>query len=278
MFSVVGCVTSYTPYDSAIARDGDVAYNIGMIRLIVCDWNGTLFRDPLEERFFAGLCWRAVKRAIASRSLRALSSLAKAGLGCFGEYLSARGRSDKTLVYIARLVETLNPHVFTGISRTELNDYAARYAHQIQPRLDMRLIEPLRAFHNETNTPIAIISSGCREGIVPALAIDGLAVERVVANTFLFDGERTTGFRFDIHNNKADLLKTLLDEMQIDPAEVMYLGDSQADETCFAAVGYPVVSFFATPAAQERFARLHHAFVPLSEAHFKTHLRESYEL
>ena len=61
---------------------------VGMLRMIVCDWNGTLFRDPLEERFFFGLCRLAFYKAVRSGSLRNISSLIMRGLWWVSRQLS----------------------------------------------------------------------------------------------------------------------------------------------------------------------------------------------
>ena len=120
--------------------------------------------------------------------------------------------------------------------------------------------------------PIAVVSSGCREGIVPALELQGLEIRNIVANGFdIGEDGLTTGFNFHIAENKADLLLELLETNGVDPAEVMYIGDSLADAGCFQVVGYPVVSFFADHDRRERFVRRFGSFVRVTTPglHFK---------
>lgn len=249
-----------------------------MLQLIVCDWNGTLFKDPLEEQFFSGLCKLAFWRTLRTRSLRKLSALLVSGLKCYREYLSAKGRGDKTIKHISNLVEMLNPCVFAGISRDELIQYTASYAKSIQKNMDMRLIVPIKQLALPADIPIAVISSGSREGIMPSLELVGLEMEEVKANRFIFDDEDVTeGFDFSIRHNKVELLEEILEQRKIDPRHVMYIGDAQADEGCFRMVGYPVVSFFAMAGFRLRVNRLGIANSPNDQDEFTNYLQEAIE-
>jgi len=244
-----------------------------MLRMIVSDWNGTLFSDPLEEKFFQGLCKKAFYKALKGMSLRTMTSLLMRGAWGFREYLSAKGRKTKTLEHIAKLVDILNPCVFAGLTQAELDEYAWKYAFRIRKKLDMRLIWPIRSMVRERNVPLVIISSGCKEGIIPAMELMDIRVDRVVANVFNMNGSGvTTGFDFQITDNKADLLEEVLKEHDLDPSEVMYLGDSLADEECFGMVGYPVVSFFTKSDLKEKYSRRFGAFVPVDQEDFEKYL------
>ena len=246
-----------------------------MLRMIVSDWNGTLFSDPLEEKFFQGLCKKAFYKALRKMSLRTMTSLLMRGAWGFREYLSAKGRKTKTLEHIAKLVEILNPCVFAGLTQAELDEYAWKYAFQIQKKLDMRLIWPIRRLVREDGMPLVVISSGCKEGIIPAMELMDIRVSEVVANVFVMDESGiTTGFDFKITDNKADLLADILAERGVDASEVMYLGDSLADEECFSMVGYPVISFFAEDALKEKFARKLGTFVPVDQDDFEKYLEK----
>jgi phosphoserine phosphatase len=242
--------------------------------MVICDWNGTLFRDRLEEAFFLGLCRRAFFASFRSMSLRKITSLVVAGARCYREYLSARGRQDKTLNHIARIVTTLNPHVFAGLSQRDLEAYARKYAQEIRPRLDERLLGPLTDLHTETSVPLGVVSSGCREGIAAALEHSGHPFDFVIANEFRMKGRKVEEFELSVMDNKADVLNRYLTEQAIDPAEVMYIGDSWQDEECFRAVGMPVVSFWATPENKQRFAKTCGAFVPETREDFQRYLRK----
>ena len=246
-----------------------------MLRMIVCDWNGTLFREPMEETFFLGLCRRAFRRAVLRGRLRQAARLMARGVRCLGHYRAARKHPDRTLEHIGRIIELLNPLAFAGLHRHELAAYVARYARRIQPLLDRRLLDPIAEVARPAGVAFGVVSSGCRRGIEAALAGAGLRADFVLANDFRMDGDVTAGFDFAIGHNKRELLADLLARRGVDPAEVMYIGDSPQDAACLALVGLPVVSFFAAPAAREHLAREHRAFAPPDPPAFAAHLREA---
>jgi len=246
-----------------------------MLQMIVCDWNGTLFRDRLEETFFFGLCRRAFWRAALRGRVGKVGRLIGRGVRCYLAYRAARKDPQRTLEHIARIVGLLNPVVFAGLGREELDAYARAYTRKIQPLLDRRLLDPLARIAATTEIPVGVISAGCRRGIEVALAEAGLRPDFVIANEFRFDGEVTAGFDFSVGENKRELLADLLSRRGIDPADVMYVGDSPQDEPCFDLVGLPVVSFFADPADRARLARKHGAFAPTDQAAFEAHVRQA---
>ncbi len=244
-----------------------------MLRLVVCDWNGTLFRDVLEETFFLGLCRRAALRALASGDLRKLARLTASATSCFRHYLAAKRRPERVPEHIAEIVEQLNEDVFSGLNAGELADYARRYAANVRFRLDERLLRPLRRAREEPGLGFGVVSSGAREGIEAALARARLEPDFVIANHFTLEDGRTTGFAFDLGDNKLDALRAVLDERGIAAAETMYVGDTPQDEPCLAEVGFPVVSFRATDTHRQGLARRCEAFAPADEADFQRHLR-----
>jgi len=246
-----------------------------MLRTIVCDWNGTLYREPLEETYFFGLCRQAFWRAARRGRLDKLAGLMTRGVRCLMRYRAAKGEPHRVPEHIAEIVELLNPAVFAGLRREELDAYTRRYARRIQPMLDGRLLGPLTAVASEKGIPVGVVSSGCRIGIEAALAEAGCPVTFVVANEFRMDGDRTAGFEFAVGDNKCDLLAELLSQRGIDPAEVMYIGDSPQDEACFRLVGMPVLSFWARPDLRARLAADGTAFAPPDASAFEAYLREA---
>jgi len=246
-----------------------------MLRLIACDWNGTLFRDTLEEAFFLGFCRREFLRAVRGRELARVWDLSGLALRCYRRYLLARLHPEQAPEHVARIVEMINEKVFRGVPRANLDAFTAEYARRIQPRIDRRLIGPLRAVRRESGVPLAIVSLGCREGIEAALARAGCPADAVLANQFRFRGEAVEEFAFTIRYNKARVLSDFLAERGIAPAEVMYVGDSPQDEGCLRLVGMPVLSFWATREHKKLFARRHEAFVPQNESEFEDYIRRA---
>jgi len=243
-----------------------------MLRLVVCDWNGTLLREKLEETFFLGICRRAVVRAIKRGHVRKLFRIMLAGFRGYREYRAALRRPDRVPHHISRVVEMLDPLVFRGLSREELDDYTSFYARRAQPMLDPRLLAPLELARERFGLPVGVISSGCRSGIEATMSMANYPVDFIRANHFWWDGDRTGGFRFDLTDNKLQLLDMVLAEHDVDPADVMYIGDGPLDAECFGRVGWAVVSFFASHRHRARFVREYDAFAPPTQAAFQEHL------
>ncbi len=243
-----------------------------MLQLVVCDWNGTLLREKLEETFFLGLCRRAVVRAITHVQPRKLFRIMLAGLRGFREYRAALRRPDRVPHHITRVVEMLDPLVFRGLKQEELDNYTQFYAKRAQPMLDARMLAPLQLARERFSLPVGVISSGCRTGIEATMSMANYHADFICANDFWWDGNRTGGFRFNLTDNKRLLLDMALAEHEVDPADVMYIGDGPLDAECFGRVGWPVVSFFASHRHRARFARDYGAFAPANQAAFQEHL------
>jgi len=244
-----------------------------MLRAIVCDWNGTLFRERLERTFFLGLCrlafWRAVRRADGRKARR----LIRLGTRCVGLYWAARRQPDRATEHIARVVELLNPAVFAGLGRGDLEAHTRRYARRVRRSLDLRLLRPLGDAASRAGAAVGVISSACGSAVEAALAAAGFPLDFVLANEFRMDGDVVASFDFAIAENKLEVLAAFLAERGIDPDDVMYVGDSPQDEACLRHVGMPVVSFWATAAHKRRFARTCGAFVPADRAALEAYLR-----
>jgi FMN phosphatase YigB (HAD superfamily) len=248
-----------------------------MIRMIVCDWNGTLFHDTLEEAFFAGLCWRVYWRAARHGDIMRMGEMTLLGAQCYWLYFMARLNPARTLEYIGKVVDLVNPRVIHGLPRSELESHTHHYARRVAHKLDRRVLDPLRKFRQETGVPVGVISSGCRVGVEAALEEAHYPLDFIMANEFRLNGDVCEAFEFAFSDNKAAVLAELLKRRGVNPREVMYIGDSEQDEECFRLVGMPVVSLLARESMKERFFRKHEAFVPLDQAAFDRHLREMHE-
>jgi hypothetical protein len=138
--------------------------------------------------------------------------------------------------------------------------------------IDPRLAAPLELARERFGLPVGVISSGCRSGIAATMAMAGYDVDFICANDFWWDGDRTAGFRFNLTDNKRELLDLALAEHDVGAADVMYIGDGPLDAECFGRVGWPVASFFSSHRQRARFAREYGAFAPTTQAEFQKHL------
>ena len=243
--------------------------------MIVCDWNGTLFRDVMEEAYFVALCRRLYFRALLGGRIATAARQSVAGLRCCLAYVGARLRPGRRLEYVRRILESLNGPFLSGLPLADVEQYTRHYARRIQPRLDGRLIGPLRAVRERTRVRLGVVSSGCRIGIQAALELAELSPDFILANEFCTDGQTVSGFDFALADNKWEVLTAFLDLHGVDPGEVMYVGDSRQDQQCLHNVGLPVVSFWATAEAKRELARTCDAFVPADQSDFERHLAEA---
>ena len=242
------------------------------LRMVVCDWNGTLLRDRLEETFFFGLCRHALWRTLRGVNVVALARLAICGMRCFVHYLQARRHPHRVPYHIGRIMALLNRDVLNGLPREELAEHTRRYARRIQSKLDRRILNPLMALRAEAQIVLGVISSGSREGIVAALAEAGAEFDFVRANEFNMDGEVVASFGFALADDKHEALGRILAEWNVPHRSVMFIGDSPQDERCLHEVGYPVVSFFADDDRKQQLAADCGAFVPADQGDLARHI------
>ncbi len=227
-----------------------------MVKLIVSDWNGTLFADRFEEQFFFGLIRREMLRSALAFRVGRLARGVRALPRCVLEYLRARRRPEDAIGHIMRIIDALNPAVFRGISRKHLDAHVEAYARSIQTRLDPRLLEPLAEARRTGQAAWGVVSSGCETGIRAALRRAGCEVDFVEANRFRFVGPRVEAFVFRLGENKWPVLDDLIRREGLARQEVMYIGDAPADVDCFVHVGWPVASLQTPPGLRRRFAEM----------------------
>jgi phosphoserine phosphatase len=227
-----------------------------MIRLVVCDWNGTIVRDRMEEAMFVGLCaWVFFRRLARGRWLRA-ARLILAGMRCARHYAVARRRPRRVVRHVGRIVKLLNPVVFRGLPETQLRRYLDGYARRMARRVDERVIRAVSAYRRRSGARVAVLSSGCAAGIAGSLARCGFAVDEVLANRFVVRDGVVRSFELRVGDDKAGQLLDLCKRFGVSPAETAYVGDSRQDEECLSLAGLPIASFFVRPEAMGRFERL----------------------
>jgi phosphoserine phosphatase len=214
---------------------------------------------------------RAVWAGDAERAFR----LGRMGAGCIRLFLRAWAHRDRTLECIARITDLINRDAIAGLPVAFVERFTRDYARRAVRRIDRRLLDPLQAARRRHGVRLGVISSGSRAGIRQALAAAGCELDFVLANDFRLDGDTVEALELSIMSNKAEVLAALLDEQGVGAEEVMYVGDSQPDEACFAQVGWPVVSFLARRKDRRRFARRHGAFVPRRVEDLRRHLRQA---
>ena len=240
-----------------------------MLKMVICDWNRTLFPDVFEEGYFGGLCWRVfVRDADFDRAFR----LARMGAACFRLFFAAWADRTRMLECITEITRRINREAIRGLPAAFVEAFTRGYARRAAGKIDRRIFEPLREVREAHGVRLAVISSGSRLGIRSALVQAGCAFDFVLANDFRLHGDTVEALELRIMANKADVLADLLAEQGVDAGEAMYIGDSQPDAACFSQVAWPVVSFLARSKEKRRFAEQYGAFVPRVGDDLRRHL------
>jgi hypothetical protein len=241
-----------------------------MLKLIICDWNRTLFEDYFEETFCASVFKFVAARAAKRFDLFEIISLLI--LAFKSKHLVRRARQGKTINTIPALIKLLNKYLFSKITGGDLAMLLERYVAVGTIKLDSRILMPLQSLRERKNIRFGIISSGYYRGIKQILEKSGFVFDFIIANDFLSVAPGGMHFEFKISSNKADVLEKILEEEKVEREAVMYIGDDSRDENCFREAGFPVVSFLAVDKDKQRFKKMYNAFVPSSQREFEEYL------
>lgn len=235
----------------------------------MCDWNRTLFEDEYEIEFFRGLARCAGMSFLKQLKFQSLFRLYWAKKQCENMYQNtAHSTKNHSQFFFREILAILNHGFIRNLPNTVLTDYLPSYAKEATSRLDQRPIRPLMRSREDRGLKVGILSSGCGIAIKKTLEANKSGIDFIKANSFEEKNGRLQSFKLDIYDNKAEALKTFLEEMQILPNETMYIGDDWQDEECLRSVRYPVVSFLAHPEIRTHFKEEVKAYAPENEAEF----------
>jgi phosphoserine phosphatase len=240
---------------------------------IICDWNGTLIGHRNEMPLFSSVGNGLFKASMPFR-LRKAARIIKGKRELNALHLEAKTLSVHE--YVDRVFRIYNSRIVRDfplkLVHRLIDEYAAMQ--ETQEQLDHSVLRPVAECRRDGKTT-GILSAGCRYGIEAILNIAGYSTsfDFYTADEIEHDNGRMVGFGLSIYGNKRTFLLGLLQERNIAPETVAYMGDTDDDAACFDIVGYPVVPFLAPEEAKERFARDYKAFVPEDEADLLHYLR-----
>jgi phosphoserine phosphatase len=240
---------------------------------IICDWNGTLIGHRNEMPLFSSVGNGLFKASMPFR-LRKAARIIKGKRELNALHLEAKKLSVHE--YVDRIFRIYNSRIVRDfplkLVHRLIDEYAAMP--EIQEQLDHSVLRPVAKCRRDGKTT-GILSAGCRYGIEAILnnAGYGTSFDFYTADEIEHNNGRMVGFGLSIYGNKRAFLLDLLQERNIAPETVAYMGDTDDDAACFDIVGYPVVPFLAPDEAKERFARDYKAFVPEDEADLLRYLR-----
>ncbi len=249
------------------------------IELVVSDWNGTLFRHTDDARLLRKIAYAAFRgdlRALARGRLQRLRVLLR-GL------VSARALGRIVTEYragrtsLSEMYELYNRRVLRGRRVGLVVDVARRYATENVGLVDVRMLRPLRAVHEE-GVSTAVLSAGYDVGIRGVLTEAGFdaVFDHVFSNVLEAEGDVALGFTSGFLEDKVGYFKAeFLDSGRHRPEGVVYVGDSANDEPIAGLLpaGSFIVPFLAADEFKQRMALRHGAFVPGSEEELLAYLR-----
>ena len=247
-------------------------------KLIVLDWNGTLFR-MLDDRGLATQLAKAVLGAAGRQLLRGrLGALGVFGGFALGRlaYERAKRRYDRGEITLAELVEPFNRTILRGAPLGLIEGAADAYGAQHARLLDERMLQPLSEAHAR-GSRLFIYSAAYDRGIRAVLDAAGLggAFEELVCNTLEHKDGRALGLTARYRDDKAgDFKAEFLDRRGWSPSGIVYAGDNAADEPIAELLprGHFAVPFLAPDAFKEHMSAAYGAFVPESTDELSAYL------
>ena len=244
-----------------------------MLKLVICDWNRSIFKDYFEETFCLQIFKFVAIKALKNLDIPEIISLIL--LAFKSKHLLWRAKKVKTIDSISALIELLNKDLFNRITADDLANFLKTYVKAGAAKLDPRILEPLRNLKKQKNVRLGIISSGYYHGIKQILENAGFIFDFIIADDFLSIAPHGMRFDFKVNSNKGDILKRILLEERVESKNVMYIGDDSRDEGCLQMVGFPVAAFLATDENKHRFKKIYNAFVPKTQRGFEKYLNKA---
>jgi len=241
-----------------------------MIKLIICDWNRTLFKDYFEETLCVQIFKLVAVKALKNFNIPEIISLILLALK--SEHLLWRAKRGKTTNSIYELIALLNKDLFSKIAQDDLAKLLEAYVQAGITKLDLRVLKPLQNFKKQKNVRLGIISSGYYQGIKQILERSGYVFDFIIADDFLSAVSAGVRFELKVNSNKAIILEQILKKEKVRKEDVMYIGDDARDEECLREVGYPVAAFLATDENKLRFEKAYNAFVPKTQRDLEKYL------
>jgi len=240
---------------------------------IICDWNGTLYKDIDEEAIVKAMIVDLAKSYIPSHPCKFVHLLK------IKKELETLRRKRNQGLENGRLVEILqsdSEKIIKGVPMSAVRRLVEKYSNRrdVQNKVVFKVLRPIAERHRAGITT-GILSAGYSYGIQMILKSAGYGdcFDFYEANILTETEDRAIGFTLSIYKNKADLLLKLMKDMDLDPQKTAYMGDSLDDVGCFEVIGRPIVSFLTPEALKQKFAQEYRAFIPEDESDLARYLK-----
>lgn len=255
-------------------------------KAIVSDWNGTLFYDVTDEgihKEFAYELLRSCLKSMINCDSRSFSNFRKIFESeikikrKYREYKKIRARKD---IEIGKKIEAMkiiandiykifNENILIGRSLEFVEAVIEKYAMKNKNKIDKRLAEPIRVFHN-LGKETFIISGSYERCIKRILELSDYlnAFNDIIGTKIQEYCGIITKIDESLRKRKGEKFKeNFLINRKFKENEIIYIGDSEFDLEIGEILqrGNFIVSFLATNDFKELASSHYRAFVPESE-------------
>jgi len=239
-------------------------------RIIVSDWNGTLFDDKIDELqlkeiIFAGF------RDLIMEFLKGEKNIGEI-FNLFRGLREIKNISDKINgdpEEFQRIYDILNENILCGRKTSFIKNVIDEYAKKYKKMIDERVLRPIKNSHLEGKYT-AILSCSYEYGIKSVLRESGYedVFDDIIANKLLENSGHLIGFVNEVYGRKQNIIKEeFLYKKNLREKDIIYLGDSYIDEPIAEILpkGNFIVPFLADEDYKEKMSAKYGAFVPESE-------------
>ncbi len=242
-----------------------------MLKLIVTDWNRSIFEDYYEETFLKFLFQTVIGNNLLRFDFIGLFKI------FFNQFkikkLFKRIKNDykNRLVYVEEIINILNQKILKNLTVTLLKDCTLKYALYSGRKLDKKILDPIYKMKNQYGIKIGIISSGYKDGIKNILEKNGYSFDFIVANEIVIESSEIQKFEFKVLYNKFEILSNILTKENMTLNDVLFIGDDELDKVCLENVRYPVISFLADSKIKDQLNNKNF-YLPKSQSDFQLFL------
>ncbi|MBF0490396.1 MAG: hypothetical protein HQL15_07215 [Candidatus Omnitrophica bacterium] len=244
-----------------------------MLRLIVTDWNRTIFEDYYEETFLKILYKNIFINSLSVLDFGKIFNLIVFNVRFQRVFRDLKGDLGNKSDCIEQAKKLLHSHLFENLSNRILEKSTQEYSVAVAHKLDKRILDPIYQLSKEKGIQIVIISSGYDIGIKKVLENNAYYFDFIFANKFDVQDQAVKQFQYHILNNKQEILRRFLLDHNIPSEGVLYVGDDEMDRGCLEYVGYPVASFFTPEKTLKLMKTIKNIYIPKDQTQFEVYLK-----
>lgn len=200
-------------------------------KIVIFDWNGTLFRLPTSEGENIAIAKAVVKHQLSKglseplKTLKLLARFRKARVqlrNMISQYHDGKLPLEKVFAHFNHVFVRDTPY---AVVRKAMQDFSAAQGKNVVNSTVNLLKESQRR-----GLRTAILSVAAEEVISDCLKENNLSVDAIYANKLEHTGKIATGISLDIYGRKAEVLRSqIIRDFKVSPEKILYCGDSDDD-------------------------------------------------